>query len=76
MFSAGVSEIGADIIEKKIEGYTAEKDSLKSFKKSLAKLAALIREEQGFPLTIIVDELDRCRPDFALSLLERIKHLF
>jgi hypothetical protein len=23
-----------------------------------------------------VDELDRCRPDFALGLLERIKHLF
>ncbi len=29
-----------------------------------------------FPLTIIVDELDRCRPSFALELLERIKHLF
>jgi hypothetical protein len=42
----------------------------------LAKLAAKVREEQGFPLTIIVDELDRCRPDFALGLLERIKHLF
>jgi hypothetical protein len=24
----------------------------------------------------VVDELDRCRPDFALSLLEKIKHLF
>lgn len=27
-------------------------------------------------MTIIVDELDRCRPDFALGLLERMKHLF
>ncbi len=25
---------------------------------------------------IIVDELDRCRPDFALDVLERIKHVF
>lgn len=25
---------------------------------------------------VIVDELDRCRPDFALETLERIKHLF
>jgi hypothetical protein len=24
----------------------------------------------------LIDELDRCRPDFALGLLERIKHLF
>ena len=72
----GVSEIGADIIEKRIEHYAEEKDGLVSFKKSLAKLAAKVKEEQGFPLTIIVDELDRCRPNFALGLLERIKHLF
>ena len=25
---------------------------------------------------IVVDELDRCRPDFALEMLERIKHIF
>ena len=74
--ATGISAIGSDIIEKKIENYAAEKDALAAFKKSLAKLAAKVRAEQGFPLTIVVDELDRCRPDFALGLLERIKHLF
>jgi hypothetical protein len=28
------------------------------------------------PLYIIVDELDRCRPSFALEVLEKIKHIF
>jgi hypothetical protein len=28
------------------------------------------------PLYIIIDELDRCRPDFALETLEKIKHIF
>lgn len=74
--TAGISEVGADAVEKEIENHTTEKDALKKFKESLRKLAAKIRQEQGFPLTIIVDELDRCRPDFALGLLERIKHLF
>lgn len=74
--ATGISEIGADAIEKKIENYDVEKDALIKFKNSLKQLAAKVREKQKFPLTIIVDELDRCRPDFALGLLERIKHLF
>jgi hypothetical protein len=74
--SAGVSDIGAEVIEKKIEDHAAEKDALIAFKRSLAKLATIVRAEQSFPLAILVDELDRCRPDFALGLLERIKHLF
>ena len=28
------------------------------------------------PLLFVVDELDRCRPDYALSVLETIKHFF
>ena len=28
------------------------------------------------PLVFVIDELDRCRPSYALNVLERIKHLF
>ena len=38
-------------------------------------LDALIRE-RGNRLVIFVDELDRCRPIYAVQLLERIKHFF
>lgn len=32
--------------------------------------------EQAQKLVIFIDELDRCRPSFALEMLERLKHYF
>lgn len=42
----------------------------------LTEVAQGIAEETKRPLLFIVDELDRCRPTFAIEVLERIKHLF
>nr|WP_228716484.1 P-loop NTPase fold protein [Acinetobacter defluvii] len=59
-------------IEAKIENHEADKNTLQAFKQELAQLA----DELDKPLVFIVDELDRCRPDFAIRLIERIKHFF
>ena len=45
--------------------------ALKTFKEELAKIGTA-----GTPLVFFVDELDRCRPDFAVEVLEKIKHVF
>jgi predicted KAP-like P-loop ATPase len=57
-------------IEKKIENHQIEKESIRDFKNELAQLAKKLDK----PLVFIIDELDRCRPDFAIRLIERIKH--
>lgn len=33
-------------------------------------------EEKGNQLVFFIDELDRCKPDYAIRFLERIKHYF
>jgi hypothetical protein len=68
-------EIGEKIkesIEAKIESHEADKNTLLVFKQELAQLADKLEK----PLVFVVDEFDRCRPDFAIRLIERIKHFF
>lgn len=61
--------------EKAVDDYLTAGQNLKDLKARLADLANKVLAK-GKPLVIIVDELDRCRPTFAVELLERIKHLF
>lgn len=41
-----------------------------------ATLEKIITDELNGELYILVDELDRCRPTYAVEVLERIKHIF
>lgn len=67
-----IGEKVTEAIQNKIDSYEEEKNSLFAFKHTLAQLA----ESLDKPLVFIIDELDRCRPDFAIRLIERIKHFF
>lgn len=55
-----------------------QKEIIAQFREALAALPGLLAPpkagEPQKPLVFIIDELDRCKPLFALSLLERVKH--
>ena len=50
-----------------------KKDPIVEFKDELSKT---INKLENKKLVLIVDELDRCRPDYAMKVLEIIKHFF
>lgn len=52
------------------------KEAAAGFKEFLEKATEVILKKTGKPLVIFVDEIDRCKPTFAIRLLERIKHVF
>jgi hypothetical protein len=79
-FGEELGKLAEDIAKKKIEKYEADKNTIHEFRKSLAGLVAKSAESQqsipSKPVVFIIDELDRCRPDYAIELLEKVKHLF
>lgn len=48
----------------------------KSVKETVTEFLKTALAERGNRVVIFVDELDRCKPSFAIKLLERIKHYF
>jgi predicted KAP-like P-loop ATPase len=57
-------------VESLLKEHVQAENNLKSLQNVLQEIAAIK------PIVIFVDELDRCRPNFAIELLEIIKHTF
>ena len=70
----GVTKGLSDVFENEVNEYQKKKKNISDFRQSLSEFIANTNE--GKPLIFIVDELDRCRPNYAVSILEQIKHFF
>ena len=70
--SAGITTNVGDFISN-LKNLELPVDVLQNAKSQLAEYIKLLPHDK---LIFIVDDLDRCRPDFAIKTLEAIKHFF
>lgn len=58
-------------------GLNKNYDKNNSFKKIIAELQKHLKHiTDTMPIIFIIDELDRCMPEYAIKVLERIHHIF
>lgn len=79
--SQSIQGTNGDVVAK----FNQDSELFEKFRNELTEAMRLLRNDDtvqqsknitGPSLVIFVDQLDHCRPTFAVQLLERIKHLF
>jgi hypothetical protein len=73
-FSPAVKALAQNLIKD----HEAKNKSVEVIKAKLADWVNKFEEQEdkSLPIFIFIDELDRCRPSYAVEMLETIKHIF
>ena len=69
-----VADVSDKYISSRLDALEGDKAAIEEFRIALTEVVKSIAKKNK--LVFIVDELDRCKPSFALELLEKIKHVF
>jgi len=72
----GLSTVVGDFVGERLASHKKDIEQLQSFKELLSEIPSLLSSEGDKPFVIIIDELDRCKPTYAVEIIEKIKHLF
>ncbi len=75
-----LSDVAADAVTHLLDEHEEKSQAIDDLKISVAKWVSFItdnpEDDKTYPAFIFIDELDRCRPSYAVEMLETIKHIF
>ena len=71
-----INEALEQFADKTLDKYSLQHQKKNELRDRLKEMSTKVKTDTQKPLIFIIDELDRCRPTFAIELLERVKHIF
>jgi hypothetical protein len=75
VFKSSYEEVSSSLEHKVSLVLQEQKEKARSVQNLREKLEAYCTNS-NHPVVVFIDELDRCRPDYAVKMLERINHFF
>ncbi|WP_127136006.1 KAP family P-loop NTPase fold protein [Flagellimonas oceanensis] len=74
VIAEGLGEYSVASLQKELDDFENKRATIKEFKEVLTEYVKSVDNDN--PIVFIIDELDRCRPNYAVEVLEKMKHLF
>ncbi|EPQ8264817.1 KAP family P-loop NTPase fold protein [Vibrio alginolyticus] len=76
--SIDMSFAASEAVKYQLDEHEAKSLAIESLKTSVFEWVSAVTglKEKELPAFIFIDELDRCRPSYAVEMLETIKHIF
>lgn len=78
VIQSGLAEVTETVVSSVIKDHRRKLSVINELKEAIEHWISLITEKSNLrkPMFVFIDELDRCRPTYAIELLETVKHLF
>jgi hypothetical protein len=73
-----ISQVADRLMTERLNAYKRKIKSIEFFKKNVRALIVELGRisKVKLPMFVLLDELDRCRPTYAIEMIEQVKHLF
>ena len=74
----GVIDNNSSLMKRMLGSQMELVEGMKDIRKQITAISDILECVYGLktPIIVLVDELDRCRPDYAIKMLEVVKHFF